>query len=214
MFKIDLLKGQGIPEKTRPEGVLIGVLAFAAPVVVAMVLLSLYLTDKAAIAADRRQLASYDTQIARLADAVDFKRTMDQRRQSISQVLAEVASAIDRYTQWTDVLVAVVRNMPDSMVLTALEVKKTTIKKRVPKKDNPEASVNVSVPIRTLRITVSGRSEDDCDVAVRDFSERLRRCDALSSKLQDIRVARHNLDRYQKDNLVSYEIDCVFKPPL
>ena len=214
MFTIDLLKGQGIPPKSRPEGIAVGVVIFAVPVIVAIVILGVYLTDNISLSTQKRELADYEKRVDKLSDALELKKSFEKQRATINEVLAEVSSSIGRHMQWSDVLVDIVENMPDSMILAELEAKQNMVRRKVAKDGNAETKVDVMVPLRTLSITVSGKSEYNCDRAVRDFSDRLRVSKVLGPKLEDIRVSKSNLGRRKEKNLVSYQIDCVFKTPL
>jgi len=106
-----------------------------------------------------------------------------------------------------------VENIPDSVVLTSLEVKQRSVKRKVPQKDDPKKMINISVPVRTLHISVCGSPQINCDEAVRDFGDRLRSSALLGPKLEDIRVSQ-GFDTLQNQDVVSYEIDCIFKPGL
>jgi len=215
MFEIDLLKGRGIPPRTRPEGIVAAAVTFVVPVIATVAMLGLFLTNSIRIRTQRSQLANYERQTAKLSEALESKRAFEQQKQTINRFLSEVSSALNRHTQWSDILVTVVENMPESMILTGLEVKQNTIKKKIRKETaEGQKETTVSVPLRTLRISVGGKSGYNCDQAVRDFSERLRSSDVLDSKLQDVRVAKGGSRAHQFTDLVSYEIDCIFKPPL
>lgn len=106
-----------------------------------------------------------------------------------------------------------VKNMPDSLVLKELEVKRRSTKKKVPQKDNPQTMVDVSVPVETLHMTVSGNPQNNSDEAVRLFRDRLRSSDLLREKLEDITVSQE-LNTLKSRDTVSYDIDCIFKPKL
>ena len=214
MFTIDLLKGQGIPPKSRPEGIAVGAIVFAVPVIVAIVIAGVYMTDNISLSTQKRELADYEKRVDKLSDALELKRAFEKQRATINEVLSEVSSSIDRHMQWSDVLVDIVENMPESMILAELEAKQNMVRRRVAKDGDAETKVDVMVPLRTLSITVSGKSEYDCDRAVRDFSDRLRIATVLGPKLEDIRVSKSNLGRRKQRNFVSYQIDCVFKTPL
>ena len=214
MFTIDLLKGQGIPPKSRPEGIAVGAIGLAVPVIVAIVIAGVYMTDNISLSTQKRELADYEKRVDKLSDALELKRAFEKQRATINEVLSEVSSSIDRHMQWSDVLVDIVENMPESMILAELEAKHNMVRRRVAKDGDAETKVDVMVPLRTLSITVSGKSEYDCDRAVRDFSDRLRISKVLGPKLEDIRVSKSNLGRRKQRNFVSYQIDCVFKTPL
>jgi hypothetical protein len=103
--------------------------------------------------------------------------------------------------------------MPGSVVLTDLEVRQHFIKREVPQKDNPKRMIDIDVPVRTLRMSVRGRPQYNCDNAVRDFQHRLRSSDVLGPRLENITVSQES-DTLEGREIVSYEIDCVFKAGL
>jgi len=88
-----------------------------------------------------------------------------------------------------------------------------SVRRKVPKKDDPKTMTNISIPVRTLHISVCGSPQTNCDKAVRDFGGRLRSSALLGPKLEDIKVSQ-GFDILQNQDVVSYKIDCVFKPGL
>lgn len=213
MFTIDLLKGQGIPIKSRPEGIAVAAIAFAVPLIVAIIMFGCYLHTRIVISIQKQGIVNYERRIQELSDAVELQRSFENKRNVINSCLLEVASAIGRHTQWSPVLVTLVRDMPDSVVLTSLELKQRSVRKKVPKEDDPKQMVEVAVPVRTLQMTVSGHPHYNHDKAVRDFADRLRFSDLLEPKLEEIRVSQEG-GTLQGEDVVSYGIDCVFKPTL
>ena len=213
MFTIDLLKGQGIPPRSRPEGIVAAVSAFAVPVIVAMTMFGCYISDSINISIQKQKTANYQAKIDELTEAVKLQKAYESEKRIVNGCRSDIAVALDRYTQWSPVLVAVVENVPDSVVLTRLEVKQRDIKKKVPQKDDAKKTVDVSVPVRTLQISVSGSPRNDCDGAVKDFRDHLRSSPAIGSKLDDI-VVSQKFDTLGGQDVVSYDIDCIFKPGL
>lgn len=213
MFTIDLLKGQGIPTKSRPEGIAVTAVTFAVPVIIAVVMFGFYLSNRIVISVQKRRIVNCQASIDKLSDAAELQKSFEQEKEAIASCLSEVASALGGHAQWSDILVTLVENMPDSMVLTRLEAKERSIKRKVPKKDNPEKTVDISVPVRTLQMNVSGSPRSDCDKVVRDFRNRLRFSGLLEPKLEDIKVSQKS-DKLEGQDVVSYEIECIFKPEL
>jgi Tfp pilus assembly protein PilN len=213
MFTIDLLKGQGIPAKSRPEGIAIAAATLAVPVIIAIVMFGLYLRNKIIISVQKQAIANYETKIGGLSDAVELQKSFENEKNAISGCLSEASASLGRHTQWSPVLATLVKNMPDSVVMTDLEVKQSSVKRKVPKKDDPEKMIDISVPVRTLRIKVCGSPQSDCDKAVRDFRERLRSSTLLGPKLENIRVSQR-LGTLESREVVSYQIECIFKPGL
>ncbi len=213
MFTIDLLKGEGIPMKSGPWGLVIIATAFAVPVFVAMMMLGFYLSDRIIVSERKQAIVNYEGYIGKMSDAVELQESFEKEKNSINNCLSEALSSASRHTQWSPILATVVENMPDSMVLTRLEVKQYSVSKKVPQQDDPNKTIDVSVPANTLQMSVSGRLQADNDKAVKDFKDRLRLSTLLAPKLEDI-VISQKTDTFEGQEVVSYDIDCIFKPEL
>ena len=213
MFTIDLLKGCGVPIKNKPEGIAVAAITCVVPVIVTIVMLSYYLHTKVAISIQKQGITNYQKKTAELSDSVKLQRTLEDEKNIISGSLSEVSSLICKHHQWTPILVALVQNMPDSMILTRLDVKQDSVRMKVPQEDNPEKMTDVTVPVRTLKMGVSGNPQYNCDKAVKDFRDRLRFSAFLGPKLEDIRVSKES-DTLEGQDVVFYDIDCIFKPEL
>lgn len=212
-FTIDLLKGRGLPVKNRPEGVAAGVVIFAVPVIAAIVIFGCYLTDSVAMSVQKQQISNYRQKTKDLADAVEIQRSFEQKQDLLSSYLSEVSQSVSRHCQWSPVVAMVVENMPDSMILTKLQVEQNYVRKQITKKTTPPERVTVTLPERTLHIVLSGDSQSGYEEAVREFRDRLRCSALLESRLDDIRVSQ-KIDSFDGRDVVSYKIDCIFKPGL
>ena len=213
MFTIDLLKGQGIPIKSGPEGIAIAAATFAVPIIIAIVMVGFYISNGIVMSIQKQEIVNYETHINTMSDAVELQKSCEQEKNIINSCLSEASFAAGRYIQWSPVLATLVKNMPDSVVLTKLEIKQRSVKRKIPAKDDPKKMTDISVPVRTLLMKVSGSPQSNCDKAVRDFQDRLRFSTMLGPKLEDIRVSQ-GFDTLGGQSVVSYGIDCIFKPEL
>ncbi|MGD9109418.1 MAG: hypothetical protein PVG93_00625 [Phycisphaerales bacterium] len=213
MFTIDLLKGQGIPEKSRPEKVIVAAIAAAVPVLVVIIMFGVYLSDRIAVSVQKKEVSSYQKKIDELSDSLAVQRSYVAEKQRIRKYTTEASGAINRHTQWTDILVTLVRNMPDSLVLTGISVEQRNARVKVPNYKKPGEEKEISVPARTLRLSLGGSAGSTSDKQVRDFRDKLRSSDELSSKLEDIIVSQEvNMDDGRE--VISYEMKCIFKPQI
>jgi Tfp pilus assembly protein PilN len=213
MFTMDLLKGEGRPVRTKPQGVAIFVATFAVPVLVALIMAGFYIRNDVVICVQKQKINSLDIQIKRFSDAIKFKESGEKEKASIAGCLTDVASAINRHTQWSPTLMTLLSNLPDSVVVNSLDVKRSIVKRKATtdatgKKINPGASV------RTLRIKVSGNPSSSCDLEVRAFRDHLKASADLGSKLEDVVVASQGHEVIDGRDVVTYDIDCIFKPGL
>ncbi len=213
MFTIDLLKGHGIPARKGLWGLVIVAMAFAVPVFAALIMLGFYLGDRITISSRKHEVVNYEKYIDKLSDGVKLQQSFEKEKSSINNCLSEALSFAGKHTQWSPILETVVENIPDSMVLTRLEVKQRPVAKKVPQQDDPNKMIDVSVPANTLEMGVSGRPQADNDKEVRDFKDRLRFSALLAPKLEDIIISQ-KADTFEGQDVVSYEISCIFKPEL
>ncbi len=213
MFTIDLLKGQGIPKRSRPENIAVVAITFAVPFIIAIVMFGFYLSDRVVISVQKQGIVNYESNIGKLSEAAELQKSFEREKNAINSCLSDVSSAIGKHTQWSDILVNLVRNMPDSVILTELELKQHSIRRKVPAKNDPKSITIITVPVRTLQMNISGSSHYNCDKAVRDFRDRLRFSTLLGPKLEGIVVSQKS-DTLDGRDVISYEIDCIFKPQL
>lgn len=213
MFTIDLLKGQGIPVKSGLGGITIAVVALVVPIVIAIVMFGLYLSNIINISVQKQEIVRYEKQIDKLSDALEMQKSFEEKKTIYSNSLSEVSSSIGKHIQWSPILAVLQKSIPDSMVLTKLEVKQDFVRKKVPQKKDPKKMNVISIPVRTLRIGVCGSSQSNSDIAIRNFRYRLRSSTLLGPKLKDIKVSQ-GFDTFERQDVISYEIDCVFKPEL
>ena len=215
MFTVDLLKGQGVPMRSGPGGIAIAAITFVVPIIIAIVMFGFYLRNGIVMSIQKQRIVNYETKIGELSDAVELQRSFEKEQNLINNCLSEVNSTIGRYIQWSPILVTMVTNMPDSVVLTALEIKQdSVIRRKVPKKGDPEKTIDISVPVRTLRMNVRGSPQSNSEKAVKDFQDRLRSSTLLGPMLEDIRVSQRFETLKNGEDVVFYDIDCIFKPGL
>jgi Tfp pilus assembly protein PilN len=212
-FTIDLLNGQGVPQKTKPGGIVIAAATATLPVLLAIGTLGIYLNNKVALSLKEREVVKNEDKIDNFSEALEQRDALLKEERTYSTCLSVISSSIKKYSQWSPVLTTVVENMPESVVLTSLEVERKSVKKQVPDKDNPEQKKEVEVPYRILRLSVKGGAQNNCDEAVRDFQDRLRTSALLKPRLDDIRVSQKS-EKIDGQDVFSYEITCSFKPRL
>jgi Tfp pilus assembly protein PilN len=211
MFTIDLLKGQSIPKKSSPGSIATVASASFVPVVIAIAMFGLYIRNKVVISVQANSIANYETKINKLSDAIEMQKSFEEKINTYNSFLSEIEGNLGKHTQWSPVLVTLVQNMPDSVVLTTLDVKQRSIRKKVPQKDNPKQMIDTSIPVRTLQMTMSGRPKSNCDQDIRNFSDSLRSSSLLGPKIEDIRISQ-GLAKLDGKDVVSYQIECIFKP--
>ncbi len=95
MYTIDLLKGQGIPIRTKPANIIVGVITLLVPVAISIVVLGYYLGNNVNLKIKQKQLADYKSNISKLTDIIDLQQTFQKEKTVITNGLNEVYSSLD-----------------------------------------------------------------------------------------------------------------------
>jgi len=210
MHTIDLLRGEGIPPKTTLSGAIAAVVVVLVPFCVAAAMLDRYMSNRTVIEIQTYALSREQSRIDSYSGAVEAKSGLENRKADIEKTLAEVAAFTDRHIQWSPILLTLAENVPENMVITALEAacKNTTV--IVPHRTDPNTDVKLTVPKRSLVINLAGKQSQDHDREVIDFRDRLAKASDLGSKLQDVVISRESDNAAEQGN-TSYRAVCVFE---
>jgi Tfp pilus assembly protein PilN len=176
-----------------------------------MGMIGFYRRNKIIVSMKQQEVVKCQAEIDKLSDAVELHRQLEKTKVAYSSCLSEVKSSIKRHTQWSPVLATLMENIPDSVVLTSLKLEHNFVKTKISKKDNPEEKIEIDVPVRTLSLSMNGGHQTNCDEAIRDFRDGLRNSVFLGPKLDNIRVSKRS-ETLEGQNVVSYEMSCLFKP--
>lgn len=214
MYTIDLLKGQGRPVRTKPQGVAIFAATFTVPILVAMLMVGFYVHNEVVISVNKQNVITFDNQTQRLADAVKTKIASEKTKTEINACLADVSTSIQKHIQWSPILVTLAENLPDSVILTKLEVRQSSSKRKTVAIAESGKKADTQSVVRTLKMSVSGNPSYNCDVEVRAFRDRLRASSTLGPKLDDVIIASQGHELLDGRDVITYDIDCVFKPGL
>jgi hypothetical protein len=213
LFTIDLLKGRGIPPRSGPVGLTIAVITVLVPLIIAITLYGLHRNNKIVTEVQKKEILKLQEKTAKLSDAVTVQKTLEKEKVLYKTCLEEVKASIDKFYQWSPVLVTLAEEMPDSVVLTDLQVEHKSVLKEIPKKNNPDRMTTVDVAVTKLIIWINNQGQGDYDEQVKDFRDRLYASDSLGSKIDQITFSR-DAENNNGTELVSYRIECSFKSEL
>ena len=209
MFTIDLLKGQGIPIKSRPGGAALLAVAIAVPVIAIIIMLGNYGRSRVELSTRRWELSSTKAGIADLVSSVQFQEEARREIDDIKACSVEVADVIQQQMQWSPVLEVIADNMPDTLIMENIVMRSEDIRVEVDDRNIPDKILEISVPKRILKMTLYGKLIVDTDIAVKNFLTALRN----SSTLNKITERIEPISQYNDDtkNVTYYEIECAFK---
>ena len=209
MLNIDLLKGQGIPIKSRPGGAVLLAVTIAIPVVITLVILGDYIQSTIILSTQRQILKNTEAKIAALSDALETQEAFKKQLANIDSCLIEVGCILKQRTQWSPVLRVLAENIPQNLTLSELSARTMLVRESVQKRDAPEQTVVVNLPKRALKIILYGKKSDNSDKAVSVLLENLNSSPVLAPKVENIRLISQTTGKDK--TIMHYAIECLFK---
>ncbi|MEN6387186.1 MAG: hypothetical protein ABFD79_18560 [Phycisphaerales bacterium] len=209
MLTIDLLKGQGIPERSNPDKIALTAITIVVPFFIGLTLLNIYSKNSVLLSIQRQNIENCEKGMNKLSEAQNLLNRSEKEKKYRDDCLAEVAKTINKSYQWTPALIEIVKLLPDSVVLSGVDVKQGTIKKTVPSKQGG-SDIEVTIPVTKLKICVTEKSSLSRSQNIREFQEQLRSSDFFKPLLDTITVSQ-GIDNYKEVSNVTYQIECNFK---
>jgi Tfp pilus assembly protein PilN len=211
MFTIDLLKGQGIPARSRPEGIVATAVTVVLLMTIALTMLAVYLSNRIVINIQRKEIAGYENKIGGLYDEMKAHKKYQTQKSAALQRISETADAIDDHKQWSDILVTIVENLPDSLVLERMSVESKANRVKITDPQNPDAKKDKTVMMRTLNLTLGGSAGEVSNREVQAFRDKLRLSKVLGPQVEDIPVSQR-VEMKNDREIITYEMRCILKP--
>jgi hypothetical protein len=209
MLTIDLLKGQGIPTRSNPEKIALMAITVIVPVIIAITLLSFVWRNKVIISIEKQNITNCEKAISKLSQAQMLLEKSQKEKKYRDDCLLEVGKSIEKYHQWTPALIEIVKLMPDSIILSGIDIKQSNIKKMVPNKQGGP-DVEVSIPTTKMKISVTEKSSSARGQTIREFQDQIRSSSVFGPLLDNISVSQ-GIDSFRGRDVVSYQIECPFK---
>ncbi len=208
MYTIDLLKGEGIPVKSKPLHIIRSSIPFSVLVIAAVALAGSYVSNQVIIHQLHTKLVSY-TEDAEFVEVAHFIQENQQQQNTIQGILTEVSQSVFYHRQWTPVLVEVIETLPETLILNHLAVQRQSLRQR---EQNAEGKpVDVTWYQYTLEIGTESNQGLEANAIIQEFVHSLRTSDFLASQIDEMTVVSKQNEDNDSDNNMRYQIDCVFK---
>ena len=131
--------------------------------------------------------------------------------QRIQASLVEVNSTLRRYVQWSSMLLAINNSLPDGLAVNKLDVAVRNVRRLVSQKGNPDKKVNISVPARTLALSLLSDVDDNGDAAIQQFQKKLLGTEPFKKHVREIVIALREPDNVNDSEVIRYELNCILK---
>ena len=211
MFSVDLLKGRGVPIKTKPGGVYLVAISFIVPVTLASIVLGNYLQNRILLATYQNYYNKAEHGIEEFTNDLQERKLLEKQRDTLRYSRGELADVINWNVQWTPVIQILVDNLPDSMVLDKMEAIKSSDTKTVPKRYNPDKTEKISVPKRELTVQFHASAQDENHNLVTKLQSDLYYSLLPLNTVEKIELGPYSRNEQKKEE--QFEIIFIFETP-
>lgn len=211
MLTIDLLKGAGVPIKNSPGTVALKVLPFVLPLVAAVYLVGSFQINRAVIAMEQSGVEKIQDKLTENATDIQQVRQWTTAAEQIQKNLAEVSRNLGRHVQWSQILQAVVEQLPESVGLMEVKLSRNTTRKKVTDSKNANKQVNKIIINRILTLQVYGDSSLGTDEAIKRYLHDLGQVPAIRQRAKDIRIVSQQSDKLHDKPVTIHTIECEFQ---
>ena len=189
MFKIDFLKGKGLPARSRKfeTGLFAGIAAVS--VLILCLLCVQYFHNSLTLRLRHKQLAALESMLEGTAGSVNIESRIKKDLNIYNECYFEIAVSIGRYVQWTPLLRELANSLPPSMLINELSVTRTIKKEKVASIMEPGKQVDFEIVSRTLNSDLYGFTPDENDTAVKSYLAIWRDSEVLNGAFEKVYLA-------------------------
>ncbi len=196
MFKIDFLKGQGLPARSRTveTGLFTSIVAVSAMIL--CLLWVQYFHNSLVLKAKQKYSASLESRLKEATGKGSVKLRIKRNLGIYDECYFEIAGSIGRYVQWTPLLRELANSLPESMLINELSVTRSISKEKVTNISNPGEQVDFEIINRTLNSDLYGFNPDANDTAVKSYLAIWRDSKVLNSAFEKVYLAESSDTEY------------------
>lgn len=206
MFKIDFLKNQGLPRKSRTLEVGLFTSIAVISVLVLCLLCVWYFHNSSTLRSKEKSLAVLESMLQKTSGKSSLKLRIKKNLSIYDECYFEVANSIGRYVQWTPVLRELANHLPPSMLLNELSVIRTIKKKKVASIRNPRKKVSFEIVSRILKSDVYDFMPDANNTAVKDYLDIWCSSQVLESAFKSAYLAKSSNAEYEDSKGKSHAV--------
>ncbi|MEN6307429.1 MAG: hypothetical protein ABFD91_06700 [Anaerohalosphaeraceae bacterium] len=210
MFTIDLLKGSGLPKKSRPVVVALAMVPLLIPLMGSVVLAACWQHNRTLMQTQQKVIDDNCLKIETAADDLAYYTQTNHQIFALQQQLDDVDSGLRYRMQMSELLVTITESLPENLVLTKLDLVRTDQQKKETEQTTGNAR-QVLVIQRMIRLNVGGAANSDTDTAAEQYIQKLQSSKSLKNVVNDIRIVARNNGQIEGRPCAFYEIECLLK---
>lgn len=205
MYKIDLLKGNGMPIRQMQGMVYIISGSLIVPVIILLMMLSSYFTLGVSISTAAGQIKQVERSLANYAPQIEIQKLIDQQIKSGKYSIDESLAIINTQLKWTPVIIDIVQNQPAKLVMESLFVSENSYSIKKPSSGDPKKEITVKKVDKVINLKYNAPQDSEMDYQVTNYV-RLLNEKGLKSKITNQDIVTNNNKSFK-----TYRVECIIK---
>jgi hypothetical protein len=210
MFTIDLLKGKGLPAKSRPIVVAIAAVPLVIPLMATAVMAVCCFQNHTMIQTRQHIIEDSQRKAAIFIDDLKHLKTANKHIAVAEQRLNDINKVLGHRIQTTPFLVQLITILPDNLTITKIDLARTEQRKKEFNKKTGTDEYVLCIQ-RKLKLVVGGIANLDTDQSAEQYVQSLRNAQSLSGWFNDIQIVSRSNGSLDEQNCAFYEIECNLK---
>lgn len=210
MFTIDLLKGKGLPLKSRPIFTAFAAIPLVIPLMTAAAMAVCCFQNQAVIQTRKNIILDNQQKTSVFAEDLTSYTAANRQIAGYQAQLDQVNKALGYRIQITPILLELTAALPESLIITKFDLARTDQQKKEINAQTGNAQSSVSVQ-RKLKLTVGGVCNSTTDQSAEQYAQSLRNSKLMSDCLSSVQIISRSNGTLDDRNCALYEIECNLK---
>lgn len=205
-FRIDLLRGQGLPKRSRPGTMALAAVPFLIPLLATGLLAGQWFSQKALI---QTKLTIHQQNLQQITEHTKDLQWHEATQQDILNArhrIKTIQDALRLEMPLSPLMAELVQTLPPEAFFTEMDFTYQPVRRKVVDPKTNQVSY-IQVIQRTLRLLLAAPNRPESDTSINDYIQKLRSAPLLSSLAQEIQIYSRQ-EASDSQNLILYEIRC------
>lgn len=207
MFTIDLLKGKGLPLKSKPVMVAIAVVPVLIPLLTTTVMAVCCLQNRTVMQTQNNIIQDNQQKTMTYTDDLKLYHSVNNQIAEYQTRLKQIDRALSFRIQMTPLVIELISSLPDSLTITKFDLARNQERKKETDAETGNASYVTAIQ-RKLKLSVGGTANTTTDQAAEQYVQLLRNSKSLTDLFSDVQIVSRSNGTLDGRNCAFYEIEC------
>lgn len=210
MFAIDLLKGQGLPQKVNVRKRVVRTVGLFIPLAALACLAGAWQYDRVQLTAQEKQIRENKTLADRHQEQISAYQQVNARIEELNKQFGEVSKLLCSRVQVSDLFCELVEQLPADIFFYEIKLDRTATKEKSSSDSSKKAEPRMVIR-RSVTLVLCDFNTPGGDRLVQDYIAGLKTSKVISSVFKEIKPAARQQGTIEDRDATYYYIECVLQ---